>query len=68
MRRRRPEAEPGTELDDPARWTQCDRWDGGTQPCSCWLSDHVRAEGLQIDVSAAFDQHPCRRPFRYDEI
>ncbi len=38
MRRRLPDVAGllPTELIDPALWPQCPRYDGGTQPCSCW--------------------------------
>jgi hypothetical protein len=68
MRRRKHEPEPGTELTDPTRWPQCERFDGGTQPCVCWLSGHVQAEGLDIDMWPLLDEHKCAKPFRYEDI
>ncbi|OBK91490.1 hypothetical protein [Mycolicibacter sinensis] len=69
MRRRRPQPPPEVAATaDPTSWPQCDRWDGGTQPCSCWFGEHVRAENLDVDMFAVLGVHKCNKPFRYDEI
>jgi hypothetical protein len=77
MRRRKPGIGKGVpaELVDPRLWPQCRRWDGGTQPCSCWCSDRRRewtnAGGEArafADSGELWDRYPCNKPIDWSQI
>jgi hypothetical protein len=75
MMRRRPRTIDGipAELVDPESWPRCPRFDGGTQPCSCWCAERRRewtdAGGeCPGDTMALFDRHPCRQPIDWSLV
>lgn len=69
-----------TELIDPRLWPQCLRFDGGSQPCSCWCADQRQAwadsgnewpGGPPQELSDLIDLHnryECREPFDPSKI
>jgi hypothetical protein len=77
MRRRPPEVLSAVprELIEPRLWPQCERVDGGFQPCSCWCSARRRefvdgggewpgaSTGELTDLLDLLNRHPCNEPF-----
>jgi hypothetical protein len=68
------------DLVDPQSWPRCDRWDGKTQPCSCWCVNRRRewqaagnnwpggpAQELE-DLIALQQQFECNEPWDQGRI
>jgi hypothetical protein len=85
VRRRPPEMSGSTvplpaELSDPRLWPQCARWDGGTQPCTCWCAKQQTLwleagnewpGGVKRELTDLFDmldRFPCHQPFDRSDI
>lgn len=66
---------------DPQSWPECQRFDGGTQPCCCWFAER-QSEWLEVEgnvwpggEAGAFrdwitisGQHECNAPFDPSEV
>lgn len=74
MRRREVGGNRQHELVDSGRWPLCDRFDGETQPCLCWIAQQQDALAaarrwpggnvtMFTDWLEVVQQYQCQAPF-----